>query len=152
MSKQVYIDSEGNEILLSGTVNSADMMPMSVGDATKVSEAIGNLYYDVDDSFSLNNAILTGYTSNSSQRVQFFVPISKPLSSNITSANITGDFTMYSENLSETITNSSATGSWTAALRENGIFFRFDLNSQFATTTRSVVAVLFGSGAKITFT
>ena len=43
MSKQIYIDSNGNEILLSGTVNSADMMPMSVGDATKVSEAIGSL-------------------------------------------------------------------------------------------------------------
>lgn len=43
MSKQVYIDSNGNEIQVSGTVNTADMMPMSASDSTKVSEAIGDL-------------------------------------------------------------------------------------------------------------
>lgn len=43
MSKQVYIDENGNEIQVSGTVNTADMMPMSGNDSTKVSEAIGNL-------------------------------------------------------------------------------------------------------------
>ena len=43
MSKQVYIDSNGNEIQVSGTVNTADMMPMSGNDSTKVSEAIGDL-------------------------------------------------------------------------------------------------------------
>lgn len=43
MPKQIYIDSEGNEILVSGTVNSADMMPMSASDSRKVSEVIGNL-------------------------------------------------------------------------------------------------------------
>ena len=43
MSKQVYIDENGNEVLVSGTVNTADMMPMSGGDSTKVSEAIGDL-------------------------------------------------------------------------------------------------------------
>ena len=43
MSKQIFIDSNGNEILLSGTVNSADMLPMSASDSTKVSTAIGDL-------------------------------------------------------------------------------------------------------------
>ena len=43
MSKQVYIDSNGNEVLVSGTVNTADMMPMSGNDSTKVSTAIGDL-------------------------------------------------------------------------------------------------------------
>ena len=43
MSKQVYIDSNGNEVQVSGTVNTADMMPMSGNDSTKVSEAIGDL-------------------------------------------------------------------------------------------------------------
>lgn len=41
MSKQIYIDSEGNEIQISGTVNTADMMPMSGNDSTTVAEAIG---------------------------------------------------------------------------------------------------------------
>ena len=43
MAKQIYIDENGNEVLVSGTVNTADMMPMSGGDSTKVSEAIGDL-------------------------------------------------------------------------------------------------------------
>lgn len=43
MSKQIYIDSNGNEVQVSGTVNTADMMPMSGNDSTKVSEAIGDL-------------------------------------------------------------------------------------------------------------
>lgn len=43
MAKQAYIDENGNEILISGTVNTADMMPMSGNDSTKVSEAIGDL-------------------------------------------------------------------------------------------------------------
>jgi len=43
MSKQIYIDSNGNEIQVSGTVNTAEMMPMSGNDSKKVSEAIGDL-------------------------------------------------------------------------------------------------------------
>ena len=42
MSKQVYIDSNGNEVQVSGTVNTADMMPMSGNDSTKVKEAIAS--------------------------------------------------------------------------------------------------------------
>lgn len=62
MSKQIYIDSDGNEIQVSGTVNSADMMPMSVSDATKVSEAIGNL--NTPTALTLSN-VPTGVTNNS---------------------------------------------------------------------------------------
>ena len=34
MAKQIYIDSEGNEVLLSGTVNSADILPIEAGSST----------------------------------------------------------------------------------------------------------------------
>lgn len=34
MSKQIYIDSEGNEIQVSGTVNSADKLPIEAGSST----------------------------------------------------------------------------------------------------------------------
>ena len=43
MAKQVYIDSNGNEIQVSGTVNTADMMPMSGNDSTPTATAIGDL-------------------------------------------------------------------------------------------------------------
>lgn len=58
MSKQIYIDSDGNEIQVSGTVNSADMMPMSASDSTKVSEAIGDLsQLTTSDNDSLVDAV-----------------------------------------------------------------------------------------------
>lgn len=41
MAQEFYIDENGNKIPISGTVNSADMLPMSASDDTKVSEAIG---------------------------------------------------------------------------------------------------------------
>lgn len=34
MAKQIYIDENGNEILLSGTVNSADILPITTGSGT----------------------------------------------------------------------------------------------------------------------
>ncbi len=40
MAKQIFIDGDGNEVPVSGTVNSADMLPISASDDTKVSEAI----------------------------------------------------------------------------------------------------------------
>ena len=43
MAKEFYVDRNGNEIQVSGTVNTADMLPMSGNDSTKVSEAIGDL-------------------------------------------------------------------------------------------------------------
>ncbi len=43
MSKQVYIDSNGNEVQVSGTVNSADMLPIEAGSSKMTSEAIGDL-------------------------------------------------------------------------------------------------------------
>jgi len=43
MAQEFYIDENGNKIPISGTVTSADMLPMSASDSTKVSEAIGTL-------------------------------------------------------------------------------------------------------------
>ena len=41
MAKQIYIDSNGNEILLSGTINRADMLPYD--DNKSTADAIGDL-------------------------------------------------------------------------------------------------------------
>lgn len=42
MAQEFYIDENGNMIPISGTVTSADMLPMSASDDSKVSEAIGD--------------------------------------------------------------------------------------------------------------
>jgi len=40
MARQIYIDSEGNEVLLSGTVNSADILPITTGSGTNTKAVI----------------------------------------------------------------------------------------------------------------
>lgn len=44
MSKQIYIDSQGNENLISGTINTGETLPLTTNPADgTVSEAIGDL-------------------------------------------------------------------------------------------------------------
>ena len=40
MSKQIYIDENGNEVLVSGTVNSADVLPIEAGNSIMTKAAI----------------------------------------------------------------------------------------------------------------
>ena len=43
MAKQIYIDSNGNEILVSGTVNSADILPIETGSGTNTKAYVDGL-------------------------------------------------------------------------------------------------------------
>lgn len=40
MAKQIYIDENGNEHLVSGTINTASMLPVSAGSSTSTAEAL----------------------------------------------------------------------------------------------------------------
>ena len=40
MAKQIYIDENGNENLVSGTINTADMLPIASGSATNTKDYI----------------------------------------------------------------------------------------------------------------
>lgn len=42
MAKQIYIDENGNEQLVSGTINTADMLPIESGSATNTKDYIDN--------------------------------------------------------------------------------------------------------------
>ena len=43
MAKQIYIDENGNEQLVSGTINTADMLPITSGSATNTKDYIDNI-------------------------------------------------------------------------------------------------------------
>lgn len=58
MAQEFYIDENGNKIPISGTVTSADMLPMSASDSRKVSEAIGAL-----STITTLNVATTGYST-----------------------------------------------------------------------------------------
>ncbi|WP_298534794.1 hypothetical protein [uncultured Methanobrevibacter sp.] len=40
MAKQIYIDENGNEHLVSGTINTASMLPVSAGSSTNTADAL----------------------------------------------------------------------------------------------------------------
>ena len=56
MSKQIYIDENGNELLVSGTVNTAAMLPISGSDST-------NTKAYIDSGLSGIGNIITGTTT-----------------------------------------------------------------------------------------
>lgn len=113
MSKQIYIDSDGNEIQVSGTVNSADMMPMSASDSTKVSEAIGSLStlttteksslvgavnevnaYKSGDTLTFNFQQLFCRIDTSGKRISVFIPLNKRIPSTLT-VTASGNYSVY---------------------------------------------------------
>ncbi len=47
MAKQIYIDENGNEQLVSGTINTADMLPIESGSSTNTKDYIDSVKSDV---------------------------------------------------------------------------------------------------------
>lgn len=157
MSKQIYIDSNGNEVQVSGTVNTADMMPMSGNDSTKVSEAIGDLsQLTTTDKSSLVGAVnevntgLTNATTKTSGTItagsgcvvrlgalrkingvvfgSFAINMTNPISSRTTIGNIPAGFRPY-ENVSFIAPSSSAIN-----------FFQDRITNVIITTAGDIVA------------
>lgn len=68
MAKQIYIDENGNEQLVSGTINTADMLPIESGSATNTKDyidskvaihsAISSAPIDVNDTYQIPTAVL----------------------------------------------------------------------------------------------
>lgn len=73
MAKQIYIDSNGNEVMLSGTINSADILPISAGSSTDTKDYIDNKYKDFIYE-GTNVAITTSYSSGA----MYYANISLP--------------------------------------------------------------------------
>lgn len=60
MAKQIYIDENGNEQLVSGTINTADMLPIESGSATNTKD-----YIDTGLSGIIKTATVSGTTTSS---------------------------------------------------------------------------------------
>lgn len=49
MAKQIYIDENGNEQLVSGTINNAELLPIQSGSATNTKDYIDSVKNDLSD-------------------------------------------------------------------------------------------------------
>ena len=64
MAKQIYIDENGNENLVSGTINTADTLPIASGSSTNTKD-----YIDSRSLGDLSNVVLT--SPQATQMLQF---------------------------------------------------------------------------------
>ena len=96
MAKQIYIDSNGNEVEISGTINYANMLPLSVSDSTDVETAIGDLTYKAGDRINCNTCCFAGVAL--STVIRFTIPLTKPISDSVTGVSIGGNWSIYCNN------------------------------------------------------
>ena len=69
MAKQIYIDENGNEQLVSGTINTADMLPIESGSSTNTKDYIDSGLSGKQDTLSTTSGTITanssgGWTAN----------------------------------------------------------------------------------------
>ena len=60
MAKQIYIDENGNEQLVSGTINTADMLPIASGSSTNTKDYIDTGLSGKADTTSLSTVATSG--------------------------------------------------------------------------------------------
>lgn len=112
MAKQIYIDGNGNENLVSGTINNAEMLPIQSGSATDTKSYIDNndFRYAVIDLSSLST------TANTAQNLGALATLT---SNKVTSyIQITSICLVYGAG-----TNYSASGCVSVNASNNVIFF-----------------------------
>ena len=64
MAKEIYIDENGNENLVSGTINNASLLPISANDPTDTKSYIDSGLGGKQDTITLSNGVVTWNTTN----------------------------------------------------------------------------------------
>ena len=83
MAKQIYIDENGNEQLVSGTINNAELLPIESGSATNTKDYIDNLTIgdlsDVDTTgASTGDILVKGASGWEDSSIDTILPTSTP--------------------------------------------------------------------------
>ena len=114
-----------------------------IGAINENASNIAALSYGIGDKLNIAGSAYSGRLTGSSKAITFFIPIEKPLDSDITSASINGDFTVYGSQGNDSITNSSSFGSWDITLKPNGILGVFSVNNAISSANGTAIVVYF---------
>ena len=103
MAKQIYIDENGNEQLVSGTINNAELLPIESGSATNTKDYIDSglsdyakRYYENEDiTFSFEQ--LFTRIDASGKRLSFLIPLQKAIKGTST-VTASGNYSVYDIN------------------------------------------------------
>lgn len=144
MAKQIYIDANGNEIEVSGTINTAEMLPVAAGSTKKA-------VYKAGDVVDCSNVIATGLIGYSKSSIRFVIPLSKPIVA--TSATISGGWTIATIAGNAFVDTSFASiGTVTTQILETGVYVEVALTNPIAAATDNTPIYVYGrSLPKITF-
>lgn len=83
MAKQIYIDENGNEQLVSGTINNASLLPISANDTTNTKDYIDNINTTLSGRNNIKYYDLPVTTENNSYVTPFSAYVSENLPSNL---------------------------------------------------------------------
>ena len=109
-----------------------------------------NSMYQLGDAISIRYMVLAGILTDSSKKLQFFVPTAKMINTGtVTNASISGStFRIYDDSTSEQVNITD--GTWSFNPRDNGIAVTVDFPSSLAES--AAVVVNFSSTTTITLT
>ena len=139
MSKQIYIDSNGNEVLVSGTITNDNNLPHYTGTPTpnSTAEAIGAKLDTVSDTIVLPQFCVAGYTTASGNYADFTIP----LATNKTSATITSIGTSSTVFIGSTRTDNPFKLTGSSVVNVGNGFITFDLAFTSTKTANSVCGI-----------
>ena len=151
MSKQIYIDSEGHEILVSGTIETAGNLPLgNTIPENSTAKAIYDMQYHVGDTISAVNNCYAGVAL--STQIIFTIPLDKPVNPDITGASVSGPWSIYCDN-SRLLNGQTLDNFGTVATSIRGNCIELTITYSGTTPTLYASAILRGaSGAGFTFT
>ena len=111
-----------------------------------------NLEYKVGDTISMSAVICAGIVATTKKDVRFFIPLSKPISSNVSGVTINGRWDCRSTLGQFTNDTLSNYGTITTTILENGVYVRLQSTNDLNVDTNMVVSAYGSSTASITFT
>ena len=136
MAKQIYIDENGNENLVSGTINTADTLPIASGSSTNTKDYIDSVAcYNAGDTVTATiSKYCSGRTTSAGDKVVFFYPLSKDVKTNSSRITITTTSNCWrADGQPIALTQ----GTYNGAVTDGGLYFIIDLSTS-ATGNRAV--------------
>ena len=130
MAKQIYIDENGNEVLVSGTITNAANLPLGsdFSDPTSTAYAIKNATeYKAGDTITATvSKYCAGRSTSDGSKVVFFYPLPKSVGTASSKLTITSNSNAWRSDGGPTALTA---GTYSGSVTDGGLYFIVDLSS-----------------------
>lgn len=124
---------------------------MDLIDSLTTSKA--EMYYHVGDTVNIANVLCAGILTGAQKELRFFVPLSKPIGSDVSNASVSGNWYIRHADGGYIANNVTLASLGTTALTQTdcGIQIRVQLTNAVSFSNNSVVTAMGWTGATLTF-